>query len=71
MTAKRKTREEKIKSQYRLRNFSLKLAEADSRRDLEEFGYLASEYIVRDLSRTAVFTAIIITLLVLAKKYLG
>jgi hypothetical protein len=67
----RKTRDEKIKSQYRLANFSLQVKEAEVRRDKEEFSYLASEYVVRDLSKTILYTAVIVTLLVLAQRYLG
>jgi len=71
MTKQRKTREEKIRSQYRLENFSLQVKETRERRDKEEFGYLASEYVSRDLMKTLVFTIVIVGLLLFAKKYLG
>ena len=71
MPKARKTKEEKVKSQYRLANFSLQLKETEVRRDKEEFGYLASEYVVRDLGKTFIFTVVILTLLFLARTYLG
>jgi hypothetical protein len=71
MPKTKKTREEKIKSQYRLANFSLQVREAETRKDLQEFSYLSSEYVISDLSKTALYTAIIVLLLSVAKKYLG
>lgn len=68
---KRKTREEKIQSGYRLRNFKLAASERTSVKDASEFGYLSSEYVVKDLTRTAIFTAVIVVLLILAKMKLG
>ena len=68
---KRKTREEKIKSGYRLQNFKLAAADRTAVKDASEFGYLSSEYVVKDLMKTLVFTAIIVGLLVLAKIKLG
>lgn len=71
MPKTRKTKEEKIKSQYRLANFSLQVKETEVRKDRQEFGYLSSEYVVRDLSKTLLYTAVIIFLLFLAQRYLG
>lgn len=71
MPKQRKTREEKIKSQYRLKDFSLQVKETQARKDKEEFSYLSSEYVVKDLTKTLVFTIIIVILLFVAKKYLG
>lgn len=69
--ARKKTRTEKIESGYRLQNFRLAASERTAAKDANEFGYLSSEYVVKDLTRTAIFTAVILGLLVLAKRYLG
>lgn len=66
-----KTREEKIKSAYRLQNFSLKVAEKQVEKDRNEFGYLSSHYVVKDLTKTLVYSLIILILLLVARKYLG
>lgn len=71
MPKERKTKAEKIRAQYRLANFSLQMEESAQRRDREEFGYLASNYVVKDLAKTGVFTLVMIALLLIAKKYLG
>lgn len=71
MPKKRKTREEKIKSGYRLQNFKLKLEENREKKDQEEFGYLAKDYVRKDLTKTMIYSLIVIVLLFLAKKYLG
>jgi len=69
MSKVRKTREEKIQSGYRLKNFKLAASERTVVKDASEFGYLSSEYIVKDLSKTLLYTAIILGLLVMAQKY--
>lgn len=69
--SKRKTRTEKIESGYRLQNFVLKAKERAEVKDRTEFGYLANEYVVKDLTRTAIYTLVIVGLLLVAKKYLG
>lgn len=66
-----KTREEKIQSGYRLQNFKLAAGERTVAKDVSEFGYLSSEYVVKDLTRTFIYTVIIVGLLVLAKMRLG
>lgn len=71
MPKTRKTREEKVKSGYRLQNFVLTATERASTRDKEEFGYLASEYVVKDLVKTLIYTVVIVGLLVVAKMKLG
>jgi hypothetical protein len=71
MPKKNKTRAEKIQSGYRLQNFKLAAADRTAVRDASEFGYLSSEYVVKDLTKTFLFTAIIVGLLVLAKIKLG
>lgn len=69
--AKKKTREEKIKSQYRLQNFKLKIEEVQARKDVQEFGYLSKEYVRKDLTKTLVYSAVVVVLLAAAKKYFG
>ena len=69
--ARQKTREEKIKSSYRLQNFKLHAAEKQQEKDSNEFGYLSSHYVVKDLTKTLVFSLVIIGLLLFAKSYLG
>ncbi len=69
--AKKKTREEKIKSAYRLQNFKLRVGEVQARRDVQEFGYLSKEYVRKDLTKTVIFSLVIVVLLIIAKKYLG
>ena len=71
MSKIRKTREEKIQSGYRLQNFKIGAADRTEARDVSEFGYLSSEYVVKDLMKTFVFTVVIVGLLVLAKRTLG
>ena len=74
--ARKKTRAEKIESGYRLANFKLSthggsaLGRAATR-DASEFGYLSSEYVVKDLTKTFVYTVVVVGLLILAKQYLG
>ncbi|MFH1244847.1 MAG: hypothetical protein V1487_04745 [bacterium] len=69
--ARNKTRAEKIRSGYRLQNF--KLAEGARRevKDASEFGYLSSEYVLKDLRKTVLYSLVIVGLLVMAKRYLG
>jgi hypothetical protein len=69
--ARKKTREEKIQSGYRLKNFRIAASERSAVKDANEFGYLSSEYVVKDLSKTLLYTAIILGLLVWAKMRLG
>lgn len=64
---KRKTREEKIQSGYRLKNFRIAVSERTTAKDVSEFGYLSSEYVVKDLMKTLLYTAVIVGLLILAK----
>ncbi len=69
--ARKKTRAEKIESGYRLKNFKLAASERTAVKDANEFGYLSSEYVVKDLSKTLLYTAIILGLLVWAQMRLG
>ena len=69
--ARKKTRAEKIESGYRLRNFRIEASERTAVKDASEFSYLSSKYVVKDLVKTLMFTAIIVGLLVLAKIKLG
>lgn len=69
--SKRKTRLEKIESGYRLKNFRMTSSERTITKDASEFGYLSSKYIVKDLMKTLMYTAVIVGLLVLAKMRLG
>lgn len=69
--ARNKTRAEKIESGYRLKNFRLAARERTAVKDASEFGYLSSEYVVKDLSKTLLYTAIILGLLVWAQQYFG
>ncbi|MCE7897868.1 MAG: hypothetical protein DPW11_00675 [bacterium] len=66
-----KTREEKIKTAYRLQNFSLKVAEKQVEKDRNEFGYLSSHYVVKDLTKTLLYSLVILVLLMVARQYLG
>ncbi len=69
--ARKKTRAEKIESGYRLKNFKIVAGERMAVKDANEFGYLSSEYVVKDLSKTLLYTAIILGLLVLARQFLS
>ncbi|MFZ2199535.1 MAG: hypothetical protein WAV40_01965 [Microgenomates group bacterium] len=69
--ARKKTKAEKIESGYRLKNFSIAASERTAVKDASEFGYLSSEYVVKDLMKTLVFTGVIVALLILAKMKLG
>jgi hypothetical protein len=68
---KRKTKAEKIESGYRLQNFRINASERTAVKDANEFSYLSSEYVVKDLLKTLLFTVIIIGLLAYAKIRLG
>ena len=69
--ARQKTREEKVKSAYRLQNFSLKIKEKQIEKDRNEFGYLSSHYVVKDLTKTLLYSVVILALLLVARQYLG
>lgn len=69
--ARKKTREEKVKFAYRLQNFRLQVEKRQEAKDASEFGYLANEYVIKDLSKTGIFTLIILGLLIIAKLRLG
>lgn len=69
--ARKKTRAEKIESGYRLQNFRLAASERTATKDANEFGYLSSEYVVKDLLKTLVYTVVIVAILVWAKIRLG
>jgi len=70
MPKKRKTKEEKIKSGYRLEGFKLQVEESQKRRDVQEFGYLSKEYVRKDLTKTVLYTMVVVVLLFVAKSYL-
>ena len=70
MSKTRKTKAQKIQSGYRLQNFRLAAAERTEVKDANEFAYLSSEYVVKDLSRTFLFTLIVVGILVAAKVFL-
>lgn len=67
MPKKRKTREEKVKTGYRLENFKLREEETRDRRDVGEFAYLSKQYVVKDLAKTIFFSCIILGLIMFAK----
>jgi len=69
--SRQRTREEKIKSSYRLQNFKLHAVEKQQEKDSNEFGYLASHYVVKDLTKTLFFSLVILGLLLAARSYLG
>jgi hypothetical protein len=69
--ARKKTKAEKIESGYRLKNFKLVSSERTAVKDANEFSYLSSEYVVKDLTKTLIFTVLIVALLVLAKMNLS
>lgn len=71
MSKTRKTKSEKIQSGYRLKNFKLTASERSATKDANEFSYLSSNYVLADLSKSLIYTLIIIGLLVLAKMRLG
>ena len=71
MSKVRKTREEKIQSGYRLKNFKLAATERRVVKDVSEFSYLSSKYVIKDLSKTFVYTMIIVGILIWAKVKLG
>lgn len=71
MSKARKTKAEKIESGYRLQNFRLQVEKRQEAKDASEFGYLANEYVIKDLTKTGIFTLIILGLLIIAKLRLG
>lgn len=68
---KRKTKAEKIASGYRLQNFKIDAQARVAVKDANEFGYLSSQFVLKDLSKTFLYTAIILGLLAFAKMKLG
>ena len=68
---KHKTKAEKIASGYRLQNFKIDAKERVAVKDASEFGYLSSQFVLKDLSKTFLYTAIILGLLAFAKMKLG
>lgn len=68
---RRKTKEEKIRSEYRLKNFRIAALERSGVKDADEFGYLSREYSVKDLSKTLLYTTIILGLLLWVKMMIG
>lgn len=60
MVKKRKTRSEKVASTYRLRSVLIKTTERRKKRDIEEFAYLSSSYVKKDLLKTVGFSVLII-----------
>lgn len=71
MPKSRKTRAEKVASGYRLQNFRLQVEERQQVKDASEFGYLGSEYVVKDLTKTVLYTVVILLLLWVATQRLG
>lgn len=71
MAKKQKTKEEKIKTSYRLQNFRIKEGEVQERKDVETFSYLDSKFVVKDLTKTAIVSMIIVGIIFVAKKYLS
>lgn len=67
--ARKKTRAEKIESGYRLQNFKIASSERTAIKDASEFSYLSSEYVVKDLMKTLLYTLVILTLLLFARNY--
>lgn len=62
---RRKTKAEKIESAYRLKNFRLEASEREIRKDVSEFAYLSSAYILHDLSKTFLYSMIVLGVLVI------
>lgn len=71
MAKKRKTKAEKIATGYRLKDFHLKVEEQREKKDASEFSYLSKEYVGKDLTKTVIYSVLIVGLLLLAKSYLG
>ncbi|MEI6690834.1 MAG: hypothetical protein WCL07_03750 [bacterium] len=69
--AKVKTREEKIKSSYRLANFKITEGAKREEKDIAEFAYLDASFVKKDLFKTIVVSIIMVGIIVAAKKYLG
>lgn len=60
MTKKRKTKSDKIKIQYRLKDITIGDENRRERKSQDSFSYLSSDYIKRDLLRTVGFSVVII-----------
>lgn len=69
--AREKTREEKIKSAYRLHDFRLAEGERQEVKDQTEFGYLDSSFVGKDLLKTVLVSVVMVAIIVFATKYLG
>lgn len=71
MAKKRKTRSEKIRSSYRLKDF--RINEEDSgvkaKKDVREFSYLSREYVEGDLKRSVLFSLVIILIETVIARY--
>lgn len=71
MPKARKTKSEKIESGYRLHKFKLDAVERGALKDANEFGYLSSEYVIKDLTKTLLYTLIVVSLLAYFKLTLN
>ena len=71
MTAKRRTRKEKERVRYHLEGTLLKSQQRWVEQDKKEFAYLEAKYIKKDLTKTVVYSLLMLGILWLAKWYLS
>lgn len=60
MAKKRKTKSEKIKAQYRLKDITISTDLRREKKSQDAFSYLSSDYVKGDLLRSAGFSVVII-----------
>ena len=65
---KRKTKAEKVKTSYRIDDFVVREEEMVTRMDDDNFGYLSKEYIGKDISKTVLFSVVIVLIIVFLSR---
>ena len=70
MAKKRRTKAEKVRSSYKLKDFRVReTRDFETKKDAREFGYLSREYVGGDLKRSVMFSLIIILIEVVIARY--
>jgi len=69
--AKKRTRKEKERVKYHLEGSLLRTQAKWQEKDKQEFAYLEAKYIKKDLTKTFVYSLLMLLILFLAKWYLG
>lgn len=69
--ARNKTREEKIKTAYKLHDFRIAEENRQEVKDANTFAYLDARFVRGDLLKTVVVSTLMVVIILLAQRYLG